>query len=143
MSKKALKLIEQAVRDAKEQGVVVWRGNGAIFDWTGPDKTLPKAVDCTGAVLMAMGMTKTVWTFQGRTYEHGAGRLRERGWTKELQEYLGVGAWWWWRFFRGWSYSQQIEIPVRNYSGEIVDWKEDDVSKVANRMAQKLTTARR
>lgn len=140
MSKKALKLIEQAVQEARARGIVVWRGNGAIFDWTGPDKTLPIAVDVTGAVLLAMGKANSTWVYNGKTIFYGTGEPRERGWTKELQEYLGVGAWWWWRFFRGWSYSQQIEIALRNDNGEVVGWREDEVSKVANRMAKKLTT---
>ena len=138
MSKQALKLIEQAVRDAKEQGVVVHRGNGAIFDWTGPDRTLPKAVDVTGAVLMAMGRANSTWVYKGKTIFYGKGEPRG-GWS-ELTEYLGVNTWWWWRFFRGWSYSQQIEVAELNKDGNIIGWKEDDVSKTAIRMAKKFTT---
>lgn len=134
MSKRAQDLIEQAVRDAKSQGVIIWRGNGAIFDWTGPDKTIPRAVDCTGAVLMAMGQTRWVST-DGKVY--GAGETRKGGWD-EVTGYLEVNTWWWYRWFRGWSYSQLLEVPIKNDKDKIIGWREDNVCRAAYNMAKRL-----
>lgn len=141
MAKKqqALDAIEQAVREVRSQGIRIVRQ--PMFDWTGlgEDRSKPKACDATGAVLITMGYGKWSFTYNGRTEVYGTGKDRPTGWPLLVQEHLGVGAFWLWCFWMGWGYNTQMQVPVTNDNGDIVDWKDEPVSKAAIAMARKLT----
>lgn len=130
---KAFDKVESALREAEAQGIRIVRM--PMFDWTdlGEDKSKPRSCDSTGAVLIQMGYGKSV--FDG--VEYGTGVVRPEGWLLEMQHYLGVGVFWLYAHWMGWGQSRQLQVAVTNDNGDIVGWKDEEVSKATIRMAKK------
>ena len=100
VSKKPVEKILKAVQEARDKGIQIVRL--PMFDWTGlsdkENRSLPKACDSTGAVLIQMGFGKSV--FYDATY--GSGESRPEGWIILVQKHLGVGVFWLWCWWNGW-----------------------------------------
>jgi len=113
----AIKIILQAVHDARQQGIQIVRQ--PMFDWTGPEGfDKPKSCDATGAVLLSMGF----------------GHKRPEDWPVLVQKHLGVGVYWLYAFWMGWSYARELQIDIGD--GHIIEWKPEQVSKMANKLAK-------
>ena len=140
MAKKqhAFQAFEQAVIEVRSTGVQIVRQ--PMFDWTelGEDRSKPRACDATGAMLITMGYGKSSFTYGGQTEVYGTGKDRPKQWPLLVQEHLGVGAFWLWCFWMGWGYNNQMQVPVTNDNGDIVGWKDEDVSREAIKMAKKF-----
>lgn len=120
MSKsQAFSIIENAILVAKQQGIEIVRN--PLFDWTGPDKSIPKACDSTGAVLLTLHLEK-----------------RPKGWIYSLADHLGVNSYWIWCFWHGWDHGHIILNPIKNDKNIITNWSEDDISKNADKMAKRF-----
>jgi hypothetical protein len=135
----AFTAIEQAVVEARAQGIEIVRG-GCLFDWSGlgEDKSLPRACCATGAVLIQMGYGKSSFTYNGKIEVYGTGKERPEGWPLLVQKHLDVGVWWLWCFWMGWDYHNQIQTPVKDKNGDTIGWKDDEVSRMAIRMSKRL-----
>lgn len=130
----AFKAIERAVLEARAKGILIYRR--PMFDWTdlGEDRSLPKGVDATGAVLLQMGYGKS--DFYDATY--GSGEVRPKGWPVLVQKYLDIGVFWLYSFWQGWDNGRTIQVAIKNDKGDIIGWKDDEVSKAADRMVKRL-----
>jgi hypothetical protein len=89
-----------------------------------------------------MGYGKSEFTYNGKTEVYGTGEVRPKGWPLLVQKHLGVGIFWLWCWWSGWSYGNQIETAVFNDNGYITGWKEEEVSKLANKLAKRYTRRR-
>jgi hypothetical protein len=140
MAKKqhAFDTVVKAIAEARARGIHIVRQ--PMFDWIslGGDRSLPRACDATGAVLIQMGYGKSEFTYSGRTDVYGTGEVRPKGWPLLVQNHLGVGVFWLWCFWMGWGYSNQMQVSVTNDNGDIVGWKDEEVSREAIKLAKKF-----
>jgi len=134
---RAFDLFEEAMREARAQGIKIVRQ--PMFDWTGlgEDRSKPKACDATGAMLIKMGYGRSEYTYNGKTEVYGSGEVRPKGWPLLVQKHLGVGVWWLWCFWMGWDYGNQIQVAETNDNGDVVGWRDEEVSKAAIKLAKK------
>lgn len=135
----AFKAIEKAVLEARAKGILIYRT--PMFDWTGlsdGDRSLPKGVDATGAVLLQMGYGRCEFTYNGKGDIYGTGEVRPKGWTVLVQKHLGVGVFWLWCFWNGWDNHRQIQVAEKDKNGDIIGWKDEGVSKEAIKMSKRL-----
>jgi len=130
-------MIEKAVADARAQGIEIVRV--PLFDWTdlGEDRSKPRACDATGAVLLSMGLGGTAVTYNGKTDVYGTGR-RARSTRARTRRPRGASGPARANPWAGWDNGRVVQVPVKNDKGETVDWKDDEVSKMANKMAKRL-----
>ena len=116
----AFSIIERCCDQVEAQGIQIVRG--PLFDWTGPDKNVPKACDGLGAVL---------WCNGGRV---------EKPWTA-LRKLLHVDNFWLYRFCIGWDNQHQLvyytDHPGRD-GGPLVAHP-DEVSRLARRLSKERT----
>lgn len=111
-------IIEESIQKAKDLGVRIIRG--PIFIWGRGE--LPKACDCSGAVLVAYGKAKPGFP---------------TGWLKELCiDLLGKDTWWWYRLQFGFNHGHPLQMYVEE-KGK-VKYYDDEVSKTGARMAKRL-----
>lgn len=111
-------IIEESIQKAKQKGIEIVRG--PIFVWG--HEALPKACDCSGAVLVAFDKAEPGFP---------------KGWLRELcVEILGKDTWWWYRFNFGFNHGR----PLQMYTEEKGKTKyiDDDVSKSGVRMAKRF-----
>lgn len=118
-----LRLIEDAIREAKSRGIKITRG--AQFNWSGGQGDLPSACDAIGAVLIREG--KAVRGFP-------------KGWLWEVCQLLDTDTYWFWRFTMGWNYGQRIEllVPHPKKKDKMVRIK-DEVSRQGDDLAKRYT----
>jgi len=111
-------VIEESIEKAKKKGITIIRG--PIFIWGYEE--LPKACDCSGAVLVAFGKAKPGFP---------------AGWLKELCiDILGKDTWWWYRFNFGFNHGRHLQMWTED-KGKI-KYHDDDVSKAGARLAKRL-----
>lgn len=108
-------IIEQAILQAKTNGLLIVRGPQFIWSENGQ----PVACDAFGAVQLAMGKPGFY-----------------KGWLREVCLYLNVDTFWFWRFTMGFNYLQKLILIIGK--GEKKDKEiQDDVSRKAVALAKK------
>ena len=123
-------LIEEAIIYAKSRGVRINRG-GAIFNWCiqeSPYKCCtsdyPITCDAIGAVLLKMGK------------ENLAHNKFQKGWLKEVCDYLNVDPFWIYRFCIGFDIGHQILI-IKLTKDKKEKFEKEEISYIGIRLANK------
>jgi len=118
-------LIEEAIIHAKSRGIRI--NKGAMFNWCGTTESQdPIACNAIGAVLLAMGK------------ENLARNGFQKGWLDLVCDYLGVNAFWIYRFCIGFDSGHQILISKTTKDKKEITEKEE-ISSNGIKLASKYT----
>lgn len=134
---KPLEKVEAALRAAKTKGIQINAGPAA-FDWTGPNESIPKTCSGFGALILYYDL---------RDYPNPPGLVGRVGWWDALKENLDVTGWWLRRFYCGFELGRVVLVKTTNKTKTwLVDakgkkhfYKEDDVSKEANKLRKRYS----
>lgn len=127
---KAEDLIVEALEAAQDRGIHIIRG--PVFDWCTPGdwhahRELPYACNAVGAILLILGKEQLVSPETGFA----------PGWHRFVEEHLGVGSFWLWRFGQGFNGGYQITLTVEDKNGKEKILK-DDVSALGIAVRRKF-----